>query len=49
MKLKKKKNGFTFAETIIVLIIILILTAGVAISAMKFIDKAKITSAKSQI
>lgn len=49
MKLKKTNEGFTFAETIIVLIIILILTAGVAISAMKFVDRAKVTSAKSQI
>lgn len=49
MKLKKRADGFTFAETIIVLIIILILVAGVAISAMKFVDKAKVTSAKSQI
>lgn len=49
MKLDHKDDGFTFAETIVVLIIILILSAGVALSAMKYVDKAKITSAKSQI
>lgn len=49
MKFNNKDDGFTFAETIVVLIIILILSAGVALSAMKYVDKAKITSAKSQI
>lgn len=47
--MSKKDDGFTFAETIVVLVIILLLTAGVALSAMKFVDKAKVTSAKSQI
>ena len=47
--MNKKDDGFTFAETIVVLVIILLLTAGVALSAMKFVDKAKVTSAKSQI
>ena len=45
----KKDDGFTFAETIVVLVIILLLTAGVALTAVKFVDKAKVTSAKSQI
>lgn len=47
--LNKKDDGFTFAETIVVLAIILILTAGVAVSVVKYIDKARITTAKSQI
>ena len=45
----KKDDGFTFAETIVVLVIILLLTAGVALTAVKFVDKAKVTSAKSQL
>ncbi len=49
MKRNRKDDGFTFAETIVVLIIILILSAGVALSAMKYVDKAKITAARSQI
>lgn len=42
-------DGFTFVETIAVLAIMLILTATVGISAFKYVDKAKILSAKNQI
>lgn len=42
-------DGFTFVETIAVLAIMLILTASVGISAFKYVDKAKILSAKNQI
>lgn len=42
-------EGFTFIETIIVIAIILILSAGVGFSAVKYIDNARIASAKNQI
>ena len=54
--LKKKKgklfskvdDGFSFAETVAVLAIMLILTATVGISAFRYVDKAKTVSAKNQ-
>ncbi len=46
---KQQDEGFTFIETIIVIAIILILSAGVGFSAIKYIDQAKIASARNQI
>lgn len=45
----KKEDGFTFVETLVVLAIGAILTAGTVISATKMISMAKKTAAKSQI
>jgi general secretion pathway protein G len=44
-----KDPGFTFMETIIVLTIILILSAGVGFSAVKYIERAKVAACKNQI
>jgi len=43
------ESGWTFVETLVVIGIILILTAGVGIMSFKYLDKAKVVSAKSQI
>jgi general secretion pathway protein G len=45
----KKDPGFTFMETIIVITIILILSAGVGFSAVKFIERARLAACKNQI
>lgn len=45
----KKDDGFSFAETIAVLAIMLILTAGVGFSAAGYVQKARKLSAESQI
>ena len=45
----KTDKGFTFMETIISISIILILSAAVGFSSVKFIDRAKIVSCRSQI
>lgn len=45
----KKDDGFTFAETLAVLAIMLVLSAGVGLGAMKYIDKARQLQARSQI
>jgi general secretion pathway protein G len=42
-------KGFTFIETIIVIGIILILTSAVGFMAFRYIDQAKVATAKSQI
>lgn len=49
MKIKKYDKGFTFIEVLVVLAIILILSAGVGFSAIKYIEKAKTASGKTQI
>lgn len=46
---KNYDDGFTFAETIASLAIILILSCGVGFAAFKFIDRAKEVSVHSQI
>lgn len=43
------ESGWTFIETIIVLGIIIILTSTVGFMAVKYLDKAKIVAARSQI
>ena len=45
----KKDDGFSFAETIAVLAIMLILTAGVGFSAAGYVQKARKLSAENQI
>ena len=45
----KMDEGFTFIETLIVLSIILILSAGIGFSAVKYIEKAKVTSCLTQM
>jgi general secretion pathway protein G len=44
-----REDAWTFIETLIVIGIILILTATVGFSAFKYIDQAKVATAKSQI
>lgn len=46
---RKAIPGWTFIETIIVIGIILILTAGVGVMAFKYIDQGKTASVKAQI
>ena len=48
MKLKTDE-GFTFIETIIAISIILILSAAVGFSAIKYIEKARTASCRNQI
>lgn len=45
----KKDDGFSFAETIGALAIMLILTAGVGISAYHYVEKSKVVACKTQI
>jgi general secretion pathway protein G len=42
-------DGFTFLETLIVLAITVILSAGIGVSALQQIERAKRTAARSQI
>ncbi len=49
LKCFKKDDGWTFIETIIGVAIVLLLSAGVGVVAVKNLDKANVTSAKSQI
>jgi len=42
-------EGFTFIETIMVIAIILILSAGVGFSATKYVEAARVASARNQI
>lgn len=49
MKWTKMDDGFSFAETIASIAIMLILTAGAAVTAFKIIDQAKVVSVKTQI
>lgn len=45
----KREEGWTFIETIIGIAIVLILSAGVGVMAIKQLDKANVTAAKSQL
>ena len=47
--LLKKDRGFTFIETIVTISIILILSAAVGLSAMKYVERSKIAAARNQI
>lgn len=49
MKWKITDDGFSFAETIASIAIMLILSAGAAVTAFKVIDQAKIVSVKTQM
>jgi general secretion pathway protein G len=44
-----KDRGFTFMETIIVISIILILSAGVGFSAIKFSERSRLAACKNQV
>ncbi len=46
---KKLEEGWTFVETLIVIAIVLILTSSVGFMAFKYIDKAKVVTARTQI
>jgi len=45
----RRLGGWTFIETIIVIGIIIILTSAVGFMAIKYIDQAKVATARSQI
>jgi general secretion pathway protein G len=45
----KSDKGFTFVETIVTITIILILSAAVGFSAIKYVEKAKIAACRNQI
>lgn len=49
IKKNNNQDGWTFVETLIVIAIVLILTSTVGFMAFKYIDKAKIVTAKSQL
>ena len=44
-----KEAGFTFVETLVVILIILILSSAVGFTAFRYIDRAKIAAARNQI
>lgn len=48
-KVIKDDTGWTFIETLIVLGIILVLTATVGFTAVRYLQKAKVVAARSQI
>jgi general secretion pathway protein G len=45
----KNDKGFTFIETVVTLGIILIMTAGVGFTAIRYIESARLASCKNQI
>ena len=45
----KSDRGFTFIETIVTISVILILSAAVGFSAIKYIERARVASCRSQI
>jgi general secretion pathway protein G len=47
--MKESEEGWTFIETLIVIGIILILTSSVGFTAVKYLDRAKAVTARSQI
>lgn len=49
IKLLKQDEGFSFIEVVIAVGIVMLLSAGVGVVAVKQLDKAKQTTAKSQI
>lgn len=48
-KLLKKDEGFTFAETIISMAIVLILSVAVGFSALKYLEQARITTVRKEM
>jgi general secretion pathway protein G len=44
-----RQGGWTFIETLIVIGIVLVLTSSVGFMAVKYLDRAKVVTAKSQI
>lgn len=46
---RTSEAGWTFLETIVVIAIILVLTAGVGASAGKYVDRARFATARAQI
>ena len=46
---KQRSRGWTFIETLIVIGIILVLTSMVGVMAFRFIDQARVATARSQI
>lgn len=49
VKVHSQDDGFTFAETVAVLAIMLILSASIGVSAYKYVDHAKNLTARNQI
>ena len=47
--IKKADKGFTFIETIVTIAIILILSATVGFSAIKYVDRARTAACRNQI
>jgi len=47
--ISKEDKGFTFIETIVAITIILILSASVGFSAIKYVEKARIAACRNQI
>ena len=45
----KKDKGFTFIETIVTISIILILSAAVGFSAMRYVERSRIATTRNQI
>lgn len=48
-KLRKRDEGFTYVETIVCMLIILILVLAIAVSSIKYVDQAKITRVRSDM
>ena len=48
-KIHKTDKGFTFIETIVTITIILILSAAVGFSAIKYVERARIAGCRNQI
>jgi len=48
-KIMKADSGFTFIETIVAISIILILSASVGFSAIKYVERARISACRNQI
>ena len=47
--IRKTDRGFTFVETIVTISIILILSAAVGFSAIRYVDRARVAACRNQI